>query len=150
MTPIIRMIALGTVLFLGGCASRSAFVGKWVGERKVDAVPGADPIIVRQLSRIKLDIQENGKFTMEDAGMPKAGTFRVETSEKGFLKVESILGRPLSEQPEMTQELHKGEIELRANADGTLTYDDPAGFEHEPVIMRPQPQPRAENSRKHE
>jgi hypothetical protein len=97
----------------------------------VEARPGSDPTIVRTLSKIRLEIQPGGRFTMIDAGMGKAGDIRY-ADGKALLKVRTMLGQEAPEAPE---------IALTPQDDGTLVYDDPAGFETAPVIMKRESQP---------
>lgn len=146
--PIV-LIAICLLAF--GCGSSERFVGKWQGERDVRAQPGADPYIVKTLSRIRITITDKGTFEMQDAGMPKTGTVRVGSKDGktvAFLKIDAIMDRPLAEQPRTTQDRNSQEIELTLQPDGTATYVDPQGFEEKPVVMKRESQPDPPNVRK--
>ncbi|MDX2065880.1 MAG: hypothetical protein SFX74_09080 [Fimbriimonadaceae bacterium] len=57
-----------------GCASvPPEYVGRWRGERELNAAPDADPAVVGTYRRITLKIEEDGSFEMIDGGIPKRG-----------------------------------------------------------------------------
>ena len=141
-----RIIAFGAVaasLSLG-CRTGPSFEGKWSGERAIQGQPGADPAVLKTLSKLEIEFRSDGRFQMTDAGMGKSGSYRygdLAGKPAAFLRVDSILGRPLSEQPESVQRSHEKEAEAVLQPDGTLAYHDPAGFDRETIFLHRASQP---------
>jgi hypothetical protein len=88
------------------------------------------------VSQVKLIIQPEGKFTLEDAGMPKSGTFESQP-KGGLLHVDTIMGRGIESEPEDVRRRNVP-IQLKLQPDGSLTYFDPAGFDPQPLELEKQ------------
>jgi hypothetical protein len=129
---------LALLLALAGCGRPINLDGTWVGYRKLASAEGADPSMVRTLSKVEVKIGGNGKFSLYAGQVPVSGTVRY-TSEKAYLDVREIMGQGLSRQPQDVQERY-GTIELTPQPDGTVLYHDPKVAE-DPVVLKKQGKP---------
>jgi len=130
------MIAGGSLVIggLAGCGPTNSFnyQGAWIGHRKLTPIPGTDPHVVEEAATVRVTILPGGHFTMTDSGMGKEGDFRLEDGH-GVLRVTSILGRPISREPQDVQDRNVP-ITLTPSA-GALKYFDPKGFDKDGLVL---------------
>ena len=135
---IVRSISfaffLGLVLVLPGCGQSFNFNGTWKGNRNLAVKPGENPFALKTMGQVTLIVDRIG-FKLVEAGIPMEGTFRTENG-KGYLKIESRLGTPITREPPEIQDQFKAEIVLTPRKDGKLDFFDPANtFFPEPVPL---------------
>ena len=123
------------MLLLAGCARPINLEGTWLGYRKLEAAEGADPSMVRTLSKVELKIAPNGKFSLYAGQVPVGGVVRY-TNENAFLEIQQVMGQEIGRQPKDVQDRY-ATIELTPQPDGTLLYHDPKVVE-EPVALQKQ------------
>ncbi len=117
-----------------GCGSNSFnYVGTWEGRREGKTPQGADPLVMNTLLKIKIVINPDGTFDMFEAGLPKSGNVYFGT-EQATLRVTRIMDEPIAEYLK-NQEDKQIEIALKPQKDGTVLYEDPNGFDVNPVIL---------------
>ncbi|MDR3688563.1 MAG: hypothetical protein P4L46_04230 [Fimbriimonas sp.] len=142
MRAIPSIIALGTALTLAlavlnlvGCSDkpRFAFEGQWIGQQKIDAVPGANPDVVNTLSEVKVIFQPNNRFDMLYRGMPISGEVSIDGNQ-ATLQVTSTLDRALNRDRDRLEKMYPA-MKLRGRADGTITFTDPHGPDPTPVQL---------------
>ncbi|MEZ0325482.1 MAG: hypothetical protein ACAH95_06220 [Fimbriimonas sp.] len=129
----IGVLVIGLFLWLGNRSSRLNLTGQWVGFRKMDAKEGADPSIVKTLTKVELRILPNRRFSLFERGLPKRG--RVDYSEdRATLEITELAGKGMETQPEHVRDEY-GPIEVIPQKDGSLLYRDPKLMEP-PVFLR--------------
>lgn len=122
-----------------GCNGSAQFQGRWVGERDIPVPEGGDRALAATIGRVRLEIKPNGRFDLVEAGMPKSGRVRY-ADGRAFLRIERIMHDPIEKlSPHVARENH--EIVLTVQRDGTLLYDDPRGFDPEPLVLRRETKP---------
>ena len=127
-------LVFALVLASMGCGGPSFnFEGHWSGKRNLPRRPGDDDVILNTISKVDVDVKPDGKFDLFDAGMPKSGRYRTE-GLKAFLKVETIMERPVEEHGTASVEMNK-EIQLMAQKDGSIVFSDPGAAWQEPVKL---------------
>ena len=130
---------VGAVLLTGCSSGAGHFIGAWRGSRNLKAGPNDDQVLLNSVSRIDLDIHDDGTFLMIDAGAPKTGTVSYREG-KAFLHVETFMNRPISEQGIGAIKMNQDWIVTSRTGD-SLEVRDPGGFDLKPVIMKRRSQP---------
>ena len=129
------MIAVAAILGFGcGCGSAHTFpyVGTWLGHRKLTPLPGTDPHVVDEVSRLSLTLKNEGTFTMFDAGEKKEGEYSFE-GDHVVLNVKTILDRPISRQDAETQ---KRNVPITVTPMGQkLKYFDAGGIDPQGLVL---------------
>jgi hypothetical protein len=122
-------------MFGAGCSPTHTFPysGSWLGHRKLTPLPGTDPHVVDEVSRLFLTLKPDGTFTMSDAGMSKEGSYEIEDGH-AVLKVDMIADRPMSHQDEETQKRNVPIIVTPVA--GKLKFYDPDGFDREGLLLQ--------------
>ena len=110
--------------FLLGCSQGVDWQGTWVGERQVQAKPGADPIVVLTMKQVQLTIKD-GSYELIQEGIPRSGPIRT-SGKTATLVAAAVAGR------EPTQSIP--DAKLTFNEDGSITLIDPS-LEEEPVTL---------------
>ena len=126
------LIAL-VALLASSCGSSFPWPGHWVGQRNLPLPEGGDPGILATIGKVDLILKENGRFELLEGGLPKSGTFRTE-GNRAFLKITHFMDRPIEQQGDAAMKMNQ-EIELSAQKDGTIVYDDPGGLVKEKVTL---------------
>jgi len=126
-------LALGLVLCAGiGCGVDPALAGKWEGTRDWKRLGLEDDRIAIEISRLKITLEESGKFVMNDSGVPYQGRW----SRKGEdipLVIDIVMNRKLDRQSMAVQDLANS-MRLEVGKNGELTYFD-AGQSSNGVIL---------------
>jgi len=86
------------------------------------------------MGTVKLIIGPASQFKMTDMGIPLTGTVRYD-GDKAYLKIETRFGQPMSREPKETQDANK-EIELTPQKDGSISFNDPAGYIPGALILK--------------
>ena len=84
---------------LEGCSGDPLPTGKFKGQRQLDVRPDADPVVAKQLARIVFTIQEDGKATLEDGGLPFEGQVS-RHGEKLDFEILTVSGINIDRQPD--------------------------------------------------
>ena len=108
--------------------------GQWTGNRHL--IPGEDRYATYTLGQVDLKIQDE-KFDLVDAGLPTSGKIDYE-GDHIVLHTDSVLNLPLSHGGPNAAQAHP-DIVMKGNADGTLTFDDPAAVDHKPLVLKRKP-----------
>jgi hypothetical protein len=141
MTRIISVavLALGlSLLAVFGCENQSQkWYGDWVGNlNRVDEVDD----VARSINHIKLTIKPDGTFQLLRSGIGDSGSHQL-GEDKAFLKITHHLDRPIQQMGPGAEKMNKDLI-LRWQDDGSITFEDPGGFDVGPVrLTRQQPDP---------
>jgi hypothetical protein len=125
-------------LAAGSCGPSLQYTGLYEGDRNVSAPPGEDPAIAKTLSMVKLDLMGAGRFTLLDMGIPKGGSYR-ESGGKLYLKIDMIMERPLSQNPDLMP-MHERELILEPK-NGGMELLDPNLGDNRPIMLKKRPQP---------
>lgn len=96
--------------------------------------PGTPSYIVVTANTIKLWIHRTGRFDLQDMGVPKEGNVSIQ-GQKAILTVTEIAGKDIQFQSTATRE-SIGPIELLAQPDGQLVYNDPKALDPSPVRLK--------------
>ncbi len=121
-------------LTLTNCSHRFPFIGKWEGHRAMKGTPGAAPYILFTLNTIKLDVLPNGRFNLQDMGVPKQGNITI-FEDKALLVVTHIAGKEVESQSTATQE-SIAKIELKVVSQDKIIYIDPKALDPTPVDLK--------------
>ena len=135
MTRIISVavLALGLSLLVAfGCANQSQkWYGQWEGDlQRVDPVDST----ARTINKAELRIKADGTFLLIRSGISEEGTHQL-GDDKAFLKVTKVLGRQIDQIGPAAEAMNK-DLVLRWQDDGTITLDDPGGFDEKPVVLK--------------
>jgi hypothetical protein len=125
----LRPTSIIVVLVALSCGSSTNWQGEWIGERQVQARPGADPMVVLTLKQVKLTIKDSS-YELIQEGIPRSGPIRT-SGKNATLIAAAVAGR------EPTQAIP--DTELTFNEDGTITLLDPAA-PNEPVVLSRRPE----------
>jgi len=141
MRTIPTIIALGRVAAfvflatcLGACGSRFNFVGLWTGSRESKGATGTPSYVMTTINAIKLEIQPNGQFRLQDMGVLKEGNIAY-SGDKATLTITKIAGVPVDRQSQATVE-SLGAIELTVQPVDFLIYHDPKSLDPTPVQLK--------------
>jgi hypothetical protein len=133
MASLVALSSLVSFLLSLACSGSSFnFEGKWSGKRSLPNNEKGENPILNTIAKVDLDLKPSGRFTLLEGGIPKEGTYRTE-AKKAFLKVDTFMDRPIEDQGKVAVDMNK-EIELVAQPDGSLLFNDPAGLD--PQIVR--------------
>lgn len=138
MKTILPFAACVAACLTASCGPSFRFEGTWIGFRDYKARPGENPEILRTLSKIELTIKPNGQFELIEAGIPFEGPWR-EFGGKAFLKIQSVMRRPIEESG--YSKLGEKEIEVTSLENGTVDYFDPGGYDGKPINLKRQSKP---------
>lgn len=94
--------------------------------------PAAAPYVMFTANTIKLNIKPNGRFELQDMGIPEQGNVSF-LGHSAVLTVTEIMGVDMERQSVATLS-RIGPIELTAQSDGTILYSDPKSID--PSIVR--------------
>ena len=133
LTGIVLFFLVLNLVTKNWSGSSFNFVGDWRGFRDIKALPGEDPTILRQLSKLDLTVRPNGTFELVESGMPYEGKSR-ESGGTLYLRIETVMGKPVESEPAY-KKVGEIELELKPLENGRLQFTDPAGFEKKPVVM---------------
>ena len=92
-------------------------VGAYRGERPATGIRGPDPVVDAQLRRVDLTIEEGGRATLEDAGIPWEGIVTRRGDRLDF-EVLTVAGVNIARQ---AKDLPR-RLEFSVGADGTIVY----------------------------
>jgi hypothetical protein len=119
-----RIIAVAACSAAGwACAPSVNWEGRWVGNRQVEVLPGADPVVAHTWGRVEL-IVRGGRFELSDGGIPMAGYLKPSGSE-AVLEVRTAFGRELRSLPPVERDAFPNPV-LQVRSDGNLLYLNPA------------------------
>lgn len=130
MRGIGQIISVGCLLLVAGCGPQLHLKGTWIGYRKLDSRPEADPLVVKTLERVELRIDGAGHFVLFEQGIPKTGNIAYEGS-KGLLQVREVANQPA----EKSDPVSTKEITVHGK---DLVYVDP-DIPEPPVTLKPRP-----------
>lgn len=134
IVPIIS-VALVAALTLSACgADERPFVGTWVGRRQIPNGKGLPKAIFNTLATVHLTITNDERFTLQDAGVPVAGTVSYEHGD-AYLHSTTVMDQALERQDPQTRQQYGSPIRLAPVSDGTLRYSDPGGFDRDGIIL---------------
>jgi hypothetical protein len=123
-----RTLLFCAVLTLAQCGPKYPFEGTWSGTRSLEAQPGADPVVVGNLKRVRLVLKVDGTFELFDRGIPSTGTW-VASGDEADLLVRQAMERRFRDDSER--------YSLKANDDGSVTFQS-----HGPaVVLKRESQP---------
>jgi len=137
---IFGIIAFG--LALAACSRTYDFSGHWQGAHA--DVSGADlaPSVLNSVRKVKLRIQDNTKFELENSSIPKSGSVSV-SGQLAKLHVEHLMGSRVVPGSANAPPV----ITLRALSSDSIEMHDPAGVIRTPVLLRRVTQPPTESMR---
>lgn len=95
--------------------------GHYRGKKAVAAKPGADPVVVEQLSRVELTIKPNGDAVFIDGGLPYEGQITRRGDGLHFETL-AVMGINISKQP---AEVPRS-LEFKMNKNGSIAIDGTA------------------------
>ena len=128
--------ACTAAILLVGCSGTASWEGSWHGRRELSGIKEITPAS-RTLGEVRLNINPRQQFTLVDASMPKAGTYRIKDGVL-LLQVEEVAGRPLAASGDLKL---NPEIALERQPDGSLLFKDPAAFDKKPIRLVRETQP---------
>jgi len=96
--------------------------------------PGTAPYVMFTINTIKLEIMPNGRFALQDMGVPKSGNVSVQ-GDKAILTVTQVAGKSMELQSVATKD-STGPIEITGQPDQTLIYSDPKAMDPSPVRLK--------------
>ena len=139
--PIIsggRVLAVLCLLLLAGCDRPDPkWIGTWTGNLYLKALPGQNQSMINTLGKIEVTIHPDRTFDLFESGLPKGGTVSY-SSGKAYLKIETVMNKPLSEQGEVAVKMNH-DITLRFIDDNTVEYVDPGSPRRNPDGTAPEP-----------
>jgi hypothetical protein len=109
-------ISVGLAALLG-CGGAAIPTGTFRGERPIRVNAGTDPAVAAQLRRVELRIDEAGKATLEDSGIPWEGLVTRNGDRLAF-EVLAVSGVGISKQP---SDLARS-LEFDLLPDGAIEY----------------------------
>lgn len=118
ITLSISVGLLGLVVLVA-CNGAPLPVGKFKGEHHLDTQPGGDPVVVAQLKRVILEIDEDGKAKLEDGGFPYDGQMSRSGDTLNF-EVLAASGVNIGKQPDNVPR----NLEFKVQKDGNILYKD--------------------------
>lgn len=137
ITPIIALrkcaaIGLAAVCLTGCGGPGFEYIGHWQGMRDMKGQPGAPPYVMFTANQIKLTIRDDGRFQLQDMGVPKEGIVQYH-GDKATLTVTKMAGRdPASFSPSLQADPET--IELSAQG-RDLIYTDKRDLDPAPVHL---------------
>ncbi len=140
------LLIIVAILAGSGCTATINWTGRWEGNRHLKTPSGGNPSIAYTLGSVQLDIDANGHFTMQEAGIPKTGDIRID-QKRAYLHVKTFMGKPISALGPNAQQMNP-EIELIREKDGSILLTDPAGFDQSPIRLVKTAKPDEDLSRK--
>lgn len=121
------------LLGLAACSVQRP-TGTWRGERDLVVPQDAPPHVANTMRRVEIEFHADGRYTMTDAGIQKAGYVHVLSGQRARLSIDTILEQPWERV--MQGEPKPPDILLEFTGDDTALMTDPARSGEEPVLLQ--------------
>lgn len=119
---------------LAGCGdSKSKWVGTWEGQLEPLSEEERKDPIAYTVNRVTLEVNQDGSFELIRGGMPNGGRV-VFSKNKSILRLETIMGRPLENEPDNVRKQNP-DIEIEWLDSGKIRLIDPNDFGRQPLIL---------------
>ena len=96
--------------------------------------PETAPYVMHTLNAVKLWIHPNGRFDLQDMGLPKEGNVSID-GDKAILTVTKIAGKDIQFQSSQTKESN-APIQLVGKTADTVIYTDPSAIDPTPIQLK--------------